>query len=114
MSSSFSASIILLLIMFFCVVGSLWYLFRETNKNKMKYNKKIEKEKLEKFEEEVCKLINSLSIENYSNTPDFIIAKYLTNCLRCYNTAVQERDNWMFPLEFKLDKNAKYTVLPAK
>lgn len=34
MSSSFSASIVLLITMLFCVVGSLWYLFNETNKNK--------------------------------------------------------------------------------
>lgn len=58
------------------------------------------KDKLEIFEEELCKLINSLSIENYSDTPDFILAKYLTHCLRCFNTATIERNNWYDKLNF--------------
>jgi hypothetical protein len=32
--------------------------------------------------------------ENPSNTPDFILAEYLTACLTAYNTAVQHRAAW--------------------
>lgn len=39
-------------------------------------------------------LINSYSIENGSNTPDFILAEYMIGCLRAYQTAVGARDKW--------------------
>jgi hypothetical protein len=32
--------------------------------------------------------------ENPSNTPDFILAEYLKNCLDAYNNAVQDRAAW--------------------
>ncbi len=47
------------------------------------------------FEEQLRELINSNSIENYSNTPDFILAKYLVGCLDAFNTATKERNDWM-------------------
>ncbi len=46
------------------------------------------------FIQELTKLINSLSLENSSNTPDWILAEYLFNCLMAYNEAVHERDKW--------------------
>lgn len=39
-------------------------------------------------------LLNSYSLENTSNTPDFILAQYLLDCLRAYNTAVTKRAEW--------------------
>ena len=42
------------------------------------------KNKLDEFEKEVCHLINRLSMENLSDTPDFILAKYLRGCLDKY------------------------------
>lgn len=49
---------------------------------------------MSKFEEEVRKLINSLSEENESDTPDYILAKYLNGCLAIFNNAVNERRDW--------------------
>jgi hypothetical protein len=46
------------------------------------------------FEQELCDLINRRSQENASNTPDFILAQYLSACLLAYNTAVQQRETW--------------------
>lgn len=46
------------------------------------------------FEEELTKLINRHSIENQSDTPDFILAQYVRNCLHAYNVAVLRRDKW--------------------
>ena len=46
------------------------------------------------FEQEVRKLINRYSIEKYSNTPDFILAEYLSGCLNAFNYAVQRREVW--------------------
>lgn len=42
---------------------------------------------------EFAEVINKNSLENESNTPDFILAEFLTYCLDCYNWAVKRRDN---------------------
>lgn len=39
-------------------------------------------------------LINRHSVENESDTPDFILAQYLRGCLDAWNKAVRERDRW--------------------
>ena len=46
------------------------------------------------FISELRDLINRRSMENASNTPDFILAQYLTNCLRAWNQATQQRETW--------------------
>ena len=38
--------------------------------------------------------INSTSAENGSDTPDFILAEYLTDCLAAYDKAVTAREKW--------------------
>jgi len=39
-------------------------------------------------------LINSSSIENESNTPDFILARYLHNCLAAFTAATKDREEY--------------------
>lgn len=39
-------------------------------------------------------IINRSSKENGSNTPDFILAKYLEACLENFDIAVNARSNW--------------------
>ena len=39
-------------------------------------------------------LINSESMENTSNTPDFILAEYLYNCLDAFDKATNSRESW--------------------
>ncbi len=46
------------------------------------------------FEKELAALINRFSCENVSNTPDFILASYLTACLRAFNDTSTEREKW--------------------
>lgn len=46
------------------------------------------------FHEELTDLINKYSIENESDTPDFILADYLVCCLTTYRTTVKGRDMW--------------------
>lgn len=46
------------------------------------------------FERELTSLLNRHSRENVSNTPDFILARYLSGCLRLFNAAVVERAGW--------------------
>lgn len=44
--------------------------------------------------EKLSILLNSVSAENQSNTPDYILAEYMLGCLESYNKAVQARDVW--------------------
>lgn len=46
------------------------------------------------FDQELESLLNRHSIENDSNTPDFILAQYLLACLDAYNTALINRARW--------------------
>lgn len=46
------------------------------------------------FEKELSQLINKHSIENKSDTPDFMIAKYLVGCLKAFSNIVMKRDKF--------------------
>jgi len=50
--------------------------------------------KMSKFIDELGCLINKHSMENSSNTPDFILAQFINNCLDAFNAAVQQRETW--------------------
>jgi hypothetical protein len=47
-----------------------------------------------------AEVINKHSLENGSNTPDFILAEYLVNCLESYNYAVLNRNDWFYRPNF--------------
>lgn len=47
-----------------------------------------------KFRTELEELINKNSLENKSNTPDFVLAEFLNGCLKAFDTAVNEREKW--------------------
>ena len=46
------------------------------------------------FRKELEQLINKYSKENGSDTPDFILARYLENVLENFDAAVKEREEW--------------------
>lgn len=46
------------------------------------------------FEKELASAINKKSMENGSNTPDFILAKFLQRCLFAFNEASRLREKW--------------------
>lgn len=46
------------------------------------------------FITELRELLNRRSMENGSDTPDFILAQYLTDCLRAWNCATKRREDW--------------------
>jgi len=46
------------------------------------------------FEIELEILINQHCIENGSDTPDWILAKYLQECLNNFNATVNKREEW--------------------
>lgn len=49
------------------------------------------------FEKEVAALINRGCMENESDTPDFILAEYLCDCLEAFNRATKLRTWWYRP-----------------
>lgn len=44
--------------------------------------------------EDIRHAINCACAENTSNTPDFILAEFLTDCLNAYDMATQKREKW--------------------
>ena len=46
------------------------------------------------FRKRLEELINEFSQENGSNTPDFILAQFLADCLGAFDKAVKEREEW--------------------
>lgn len=46
------------------------------------------------FQRDLERLINSYSMERESNTPDYILAKYLQACLDAFNAASNSREEW--------------------
>ncbi len=49
---------------------------------------------MDEFRKELEHLINRHSLEGASVTPDFILAKYLTDCLEGFDFAVSETFKW--------------------
>lgn len=43
---------------------------------------------------DLSNIINKYSIDNASNTPDFILAEYLRNCLNAFTIASNKREEW--------------------
>lgn len=55
------------------------------------FNKMTKQSRLRK---DIEQAINKHSIENGSDTPDFILAEYLTDCLRAFDKATVKREEW--------------------
>ena len=46
------------------------------------------------FLRELSALINKHALENGSNTPDFLLATYLAECLHTFDHVMQQRAEW--------------------
>ncbi len=46
------------------------------------------------FKQELIRIINIFGIEKHSDTPDFLIADYLFDCMISYGIATRKRDDW--------------------
>lgn len=49
---------------------------------------------MEGFRKALTDLINRYSLESLSDTPDFILADYLIDCLNTYGASVSKRESW--------------------
>jgi hypothetical protein len=78
----------------------------------------IDKSNKEKFKKDLEKLINNYSLENENDTPDFIIADYLIECLDNYSNIIKARDKWYGDEHWKEEKemqrkqNEDYNFIP--
>lgn len=52
------------------------------------------KERRNEIVRELSSWINRNSLENLSNTPDFILAEYLMQCLESFSKATLLREDW--------------------
>jgi len=66
--------------------------YRE-NQDKLRIKKQIQDMETD-FRKELENLVNKYSRENGSDTPDFILARYLDNALNNFDAAVKEREEW--------------------
>lgn len=46
------------------------------------------------FQTELQAVLNRHSQEGHSNTPDFLLAQFITQCVEAFNTATKARDAW--------------------
>ncbi len=46
------------------------------------------------FRAELENILNKHSLENGSDTPDFILSQYLVGCLEAFDAAVYRRTQW--------------------
>lgn len=46
------------------------------------------------FRRELASLLNRYSMENESNTPDYMLADYLIECLRALDRTIRTREQW--------------------
>lgn len=58
------------------------------------FDREVAEQEPTTFAERLSALLNSYSMENRSNTPDFILAEYMLNCLRAFETASLSREDW--------------------
>jgi len=63
------------------------------------------------FEQELTELCNRYSLEALSNTPDFILAYYLKDCLLAFNNAQQRRKEWFAAREESKHRESQMSPL---
>lgn len=63
----------------------------------------MSKNKTVEFRKELQTVLNKYNKENESDTPDFILAQYLEDCLYTFDIAIKARENW-----YKNNVNVKH------
>lgn len=57
-------------------------------------NKTDEDKKYDELVREIASVCNRYSVENRSNTPDFLLAEFMLGCLNVYENTVNARADW--------------------
>jgi hypothetical protein len=50
---------------------------------------------MKEFTHELKILLNRYSLDNDADSPDFLLAEYLSDCLCAYERTVMARDQWL-------------------
>lgn len=67
------------------------------------------------FKRDLQSLLNRYSIENESDTPDYMLAHYLVQCLEAFELAVRARETWYGrPKPKKSEKRGEWRVPPRE
>jgi hypothetical protein len=59
------------------------------------------------FKKELKELIKKHSLENESDTPDYVLAEYILSCLYAYENAIKARDRY-FNVDMWADDKRKH------
>ena len=54
----------------------------------------MDDDKRSELRNELSAVLNRFSMENGSNTPDFLLADYLCDCLATWESTVEKREKW--------------------
>lgn len=75
------------------IVEDVWNFISpaNTSKEELRYEKTI---KTQNFRKRLESLINEFSLENGSDTPDFLLSEYLVKCLDIFDEIVSKREVW--------------------
>lgn len=55
--------------------------------------------KNESLRSDIANVLNRHNTESGSNTPDFILADFLVDCLSAFDKALKRRDAWYMPTD---------------
>jgi hypothetical protein len=68
---------------------------KKASKKQVAINKKLIAAEEEKtFEKELTTILNQHCVEDASDTPDYVLARYLKECLNAFNNAIISRDHF--------------------
>lgn len=62
------------------------------------------------FNQELAVLLNKHSKENGSNTPDFILGRYLSDCLSIFDNTALARSNWYGNRDRTIEDHHRFDV----
>lgn len=66
------------------------------------------------FHQDITRLLNKYSVENGSDTPDFILCKYIQECLNAWTKCVRLRDKWWGVKTFSAVRRVLVNGKPVK
>jgi len=66
------------------------------------------------LQKEIENTLNRHSAENGSNTPDFILARYLMDCLKAFDNAALARSNWYGNRDKSIEDAHRFDVRDEK
>jgi hypothetical protein len=66
------------------------------------------------LEKEIARVLNRFSAEQHSDTPDFILAAYLMDCLKAFNRASVWRGKWYSPEGVPADERDSGPTFPSE